>query len=166
VSRNVVFVGIGKIELDLSALQLLLHLVLVDRLERGVVRDGAICECEPPGIRDSFGGLLAVDDFCGLEKFLDLISGQCRLICRLRWPGNDCQGMNSSRYERVSPGYEPSTHKRPRNAPTLRLHGCRDNRFLSASAETIGVKFPFTICERKTTLSHEVRFSPFDGGCT
>lgn len=40
VGRDVVLVRIDEIEFDLAACELHLGLVLVDRLERGVVRDG------------------------------------------------------------------------------------------------------------------------------
>ena len=53
VGRDVIRVGIDEIEFDLAAFELLLGLVLVDRLERRVVRDGAAAEGEPPGMRDA-----------------------------------------------------------------------------------------------------------------
>jgi hypothetical protein len=70
----------------------LLHrcLVLVDRLECGIVRDGAVAEGETPRMSDALCRGRALDDFGSLKKLLDLLFGQRRFICgaRSKWQHN------------------------------------------------------------------------------
>jgi hypothetical protein len=64
--------------------------VLVDRLECGIVRDGAVAEDKTPRMSDALGRGRALDDFGSLKLLLDLLFGQRRFIrgARSKWQHN------------------------------------------------------------------------------